>query len=162
MRINEVNRLQQQIIEMNRTSKEQQNWIDRQNVTMDRVKRLTEMKSFSYTVLAEGTSKNKKEKVVYVSDVPDSTVDQETYLLRASIEFANEPEFTISLWRDKELAIRYSKGDYDEKETIIGWSGFRARFGVIRQSEEEHRLLLFLSMDDIDNLEFGKYTNQER
>lgn len=158
----EINRLSQELAEVRKTAKDLENQLNKLTATKDRVDRLTNLNNFSFDVIAAGTARNENEIVVFVKDVPNDLAAKETYVLRAAIQFSNERNAIISLWNHEALARQYSSGDYDNEETFTGWTGFDARFGIIDNTQQNERLRLFLSRDDIDNLEFGKYGVTER
>lgn len=151
-----INRLNGELNEVKRTVKDQETQINKLRVTEERVRQITDGKEFPFTVLAVGTSNNKNEKVIYVKGLANLE-EKETFLLKAAVQFAHERETLLTFWDDELFAKQYINGDYDAEETVFGWKGFDSRFGLIDTTRTPAGLMLFLSRDDIDNLEFGHY-----
>lgn len=126
-----------------------------------KINSITELSSFEYVIVSERIKRPSYDTVVYVKNVPDSNriQDRETFVLRAAIEFSGRKYDKISLWNDYQKAQQYVEGNYDSEEGMFGWSGFHSRFGFINNSLNQPKLLHYLSVDDVDFINFGKYKN---
>ncbi|NBI28889.1 hypothetical protein [Chengkuizengella marina] len=94
---------------------------------------------------------------LFVKDVPKEEKIERYYLLKLSILYSDEKDKIITLWSESQPALDYYNQDYDNEETLEGWSGFDSRFGEI--DNETNRITYFYSRADATYIDFGKYTS---
>jgi len=128
---------------------------------IQQTKALTELPQFEYRVVSKSIDRPPHDMVVYVKGLNGRNEELEPYIIRAAIEFSDSKYARVSLWKDEQKALQYVQGNYDQEETLLGWSGFDARFGIIDNSPDKPRLIQSFSRDDFAMLEFGKYRSAE-
>lgn len=118
---------------------------------------LTRLEEFDYEILSDKINRPPYDCVIYIANVPEELVEQEIYVIRSAIEFSGKEYTKVSLWKDRQTAVKYINGEYNADEGVLGWSGFDERFGFIDQSSMPPILRHSFSRDDGQMMEFGKY-----
>lgn len=159
---NILNQSKEQFLSKNTEFKNKENQIQGLLYEKQKINSITELSSFEYIIVSERIKRPPYDTVVYIKNVPGSKriQDREIFVLRAAIEFSGRKYDKVSLWNDYQKAQQYVEGDYDPEEGVFGWSGFHSRFGSIDNSPDKPRLSHYLSVDDVDAINFGKYKNE--
>jgi hypothetical protein len=129
--------------------------------TEEMIERITHLEKFQYEILSEKIDRPPYDAVVYVVDVPDNLGEQELYVIRSAIEFAGKSFTKVSLWEDRQTAIKYMENDYDPEDGFDGWRGYDQMFGFIDNTSMPPRLTQLLSGHDAQVIEFGKYSYEK-
>lgn len=122
------------------------------------IQSITEAGKVHYERVADEVREQPDTVVVYVENVPKEYRQQRTILLKLAVQFSHMEDRIITLWESKADAVTFAKGDYDDEGKVLGWSGMDSRFGMI--NNKNNTLLYFFSRDDIEPIEFGKYTTE--
>ena len=119
---------------------------------------VTRLEKFECEILSTQINRPPFDSVVYIANVPEKLDEQEVLVIRSAIQFAGTNFSKVSIWKDRNAAIKYVNGDYDPEESVLGWSGFDQRFGSIDNTSNPPTLRHSFSRDDGQMIEFGKYS----
>lgn len=115
--------------------------------------------SLKYEILGENLGAHSDTTVVFsegYGDVPDNADFQKLFLLLLVDQIGDLPNKHVEFWSNKELAQAYVSGEYHE-DGIEGWSGLKARFGLLTNEGGTLSLSHILSVHERDSIFIGKY-----
>jgi hypothetical protein len=170
--INELDDANRKISEIEKTNRQLTNTIvemqekfnndsNKHSRAEELIKKVTQLEKFEYEILSDTITRSPYDAVVLVLDVPDTLDEQEIYVIRSAIEFSGDKFTKVSLWKDRQAAMKYINNDYDPEDGFDGWRGFDQQFGFIDNTRIPPMLTHFFSKHDAQVIEFGKYTYEK-